>query len=144
MFRTKVVQKINKHIFRSINFFFWKSCRLWDNVEKFCTAGQATDDNTAHAHCMLGIPKVTNTLRIRNAYCFSIATMVARTPSVLRHTYIVCLNSYLRVLRTSGVVNCDQHQQSTSAGFWKSEWEHTQMNYCCMGSNIKSIMTDCT
>ena len=30
-----------------------KSCRLWDNVEKYCTAGQATDDNWARAHCML-------------------------------------------------------------------------------------------
>jgi len=24
-----------------------------DNVEKYCRAGQATDDNMAHAHCML-------------------------------------------------------------------------------------------
>ena len=23
------------------------------NMEKYCTAGQATDDNVAHAHCML-------------------------------------------------------------------------------------------
>jgi len=23
-------------------------------VEKYCRAGQATDDNMAHAHCMLG------------------------------------------------------------------------------------------
>jgi len=30
-----------------------KSCRLLDNVEKYCRAGQATDDNVAHAHCML-------------------------------------------------------------------------------------------
>jgi hypothetical protein len=30
-------------------------------VEKFCIAGQATDDNMVHAHCMLGIPKATNT-----------------------------------------------------------------------------------
>ena len=34
--------------------FFLKSCRLWDNVENYCTAGQAADDNMAHAHCMLG------------------------------------------------------------------------------------------
>ena len=33
--------------------FFSKNGRLWDNVEKYCTAVQATDDNTAHAHCML-------------------------------------------------------------------------------------------
>jgi len=24
-----------------------------DNLEKYCTAGQATDDNMAHAHCVL-------------------------------------------------------------------------------------------
>jgi len=35
------------------NCFSHKSCRLWDNVEKYCRAGQAADDNMAHAHCML-------------------------------------------------------------------------------------------
>jgi hypothetical protein len=34
-------------------FFFLKSCILWDNVEKYCREGQATDDNMAHALCML-------------------------------------------------------------------------------------------
>jgi hypothetical protein len=32
---------------------FFLSCRLWDIVEKYGTAGQATDENMAHAHCML-------------------------------------------------------------------------------------------
>jgi hypothetical protein len=31
---------------------FRKSCILWENVEYYCTAGQAKDDTT-HAHCML-------------------------------------------------------------------------------------------
>jgi len=35
------------------NFFFWKSCHLWENVGKYCSAGQATGDNMVHAHCML-------------------------------------------------------------------------------------------
>jgi len=26
-------------------FFFWKSCHLWDNVEKYGGARQAADDN---------------------------------------------------------------------------------------------------
>jgi hypothetical protein len=34
--------------------FFLKSCRLLDNVEKYSRAGQATDDTSAHAHCMMG------------------------------------------------------------------------------------------
>ena len=52
MFQTKVVEKIKTHILCSVT-FFRKSCRLWDNVEKYCTAGQATDDNMAHARYML-------------------------------------------------------------------------------------------
>ena len=31
------------------NFFF----SLWENVEKYCRAGQATDDNMAYTHCMV-------------------------------------------------------------------------------------------
>jgi len=34
-------------------FFLENRVRLWDNVEKYCRAGQATCDNMAHAHCML-------------------------------------------------------------------------------------------
>jgi hypothetical protein len=44
-FQTKVVQKIKTHILCSKT-LFWKSCRLWDIVEKYGTASQAADDNT--------------------------------------------------------------------------------------------------
>ena len=43
-FQTKVVEKIKTRIVRSIT-FFWKSYRLSDNVKKYGTARQATDDN---------------------------------------------------------------------------------------------------
>jgi hypothetical protein len=33
---------------------FGKSRLLTDNMEKYCKAGQAADDNTANAHRMLG------------------------------------------------------------------------------------------
>jgi hypothetical protein len=52
MFQTKVVHKIKTHIFTSI-YSFRKSCYLWNIVEQYCRAGQATDDNVAHARCML-------------------------------------------------------------------------------------------
>ena len=60
-------------------FFFWQSCRLWDKVEKYCRAGQATEDNMAQMHCMLYTQGYKNTLRICNIYCFSTATIAART-----------------------------------------------------------------
>ena len=52
MFQTAVVETNRTHILCSVTFFS-KSCRLWDNVEKYCRVGQATDYNMAHAHCML-------------------------------------------------------------------------------------------
>jgi len=52
MFQTKVVEKIKTHILCSVT-FSPQSCRLWDNVEKYCGTRQATVDNIAHAHCML-------------------------------------------------------------------------------------------
>jgi hypothetical protein len=33
----------NKYLMFSV-LFPWSSCRLWDNVEKYGTAGEATDD----------------------------------------------------------------------------------------------------
>ena len=48
---TFLAEKIKTHILCSIN-LFRKSCRLWDNVEKYCRAGQATCGNMTHAHYM--------------------------------------------------------------------------------------------
>ena len=45
MFQTNVVDKIKTNSLCSVTFFFLKSFRLWDNVEKCCRTGQATDDN---------------------------------------------------------------------------------------------------
>jgi hypothetical protein len=36
----------NTHFMFS-NFLFWKPCPLWGNVDKDCTAGQATDAKSA-------------------------------------------------------------------------------------------------
>ena len=53
VFRTNVVEEIKTQILCSIS-FFRKLRRLWDIVEQYCRAGQGTEDNMAHAHCMLG------------------------------------------------------------------------------------------
>ena len=61
-------------------FFFRKSCRLWDDVEKYSRAGQATDDNMAHTHCMLGVLGYIHTFHgICNTYLYSPAIALART-----------------------------------------------------------------
>ena len=53
MFQTNLVEKIKTHILCSVTFFPpRKSCRLWENVEKYYRAVQATDYNMALAHCV--------------------------------------------------------------------------------------------
>ena len=94
MFQTKVVEKIKTHILCPVT-FSRKSYRLWDNVEIFCRVGQATDDDTARAHCMYGNEayKHTHTHTVCNPYCSSTAAMVART-RLLVALYILYLLCY--------------------------------------------------
>jgi hypothetical protein len=47
-------------------------------VERYCIAGHATDDNMAHALCMLGTKGYKHTLTLCNTHCFSSTTVVAR------------------------------------------------------------------
>ena len=96
IFQTKFLHKNrNTHlIFKNLFFFFFrKSCGLWDIAENYSRAGQATDDNTVHAHCMLDTWGYKDTLRICNTYCFSTATMVGRwhVSVTLYVLYIACL-----------------------------------------------------
>ena len=48
----KFIEEIKTH-FVFGNFFSRKSCHLSDNVENYCRTGQPTDDNIAHAYCLL-------------------------------------------------------------------------------------------
>jgi len=51
MFQTKVVEKIKTHILCSVTFpRKWR--RLCDNMEKYCTARQATDGNILRRMCI--------------------------------------------------------------------------------------------
>jgi len=47
--------------------------------KKYCTAGRATDDNMAHAHCVLDTYGYKHTLTICNTYYIYTAVMVTRT-----------------------------------------------------------------
>ena len=92
MFQTKVVQKIKTHILCSIT-FSRKSCRLWDNVEKYGTARQATDDNIIRRmRFACWITKATDT----HSECviliaFPRQQWLRERSSMLRCTYTACL-----------------------------------------------------
>ena len=55
-------------------------------MEKYCGARQATDDNMACVHCMLGAKGYKNTLRIWNTYCFD----CNKGWTNLSQCYVVC------------------------------------------------------
>jgi hypothetical protein len=57
----KFAEKIKTHILCSVT-CFPKSCRVWGNVERYCTGGHAIDENMAHAHFTLGTQGYKHTL----------------------------------------------------------------------------------
>jgi len=84
MFQTNVVEKIKTHVLFS-GTLFRKSCRLWDDVDKYCRAGLATNDSMAHAHCVLD----------RSGYvvlrAFPLQQRLHERASVLRYMYMAWL-----------------------------------------------------
>jgi hypothetical protein len=79
---TKVSNKFcrgNQNTYFMFNNFFFKSWRLWDNVEKYSTAGQATDDNKIRPSILhVGYLRL-QTHSIYTTLWFFVVTVVART-----------------------------------------------------------------
>jgi hypothetical protein len=88
-----------------ITFFFFISCRLWDNVEKCCRVGQAADDNKIQRmRFACWIPKATNT-HTHTQYviliAFPLQQWLQERASMLRYTYsyvqwLFCIFLFLR------------------------------------------------
>ena len=91
MFHTEVVQKIETHFM--FNNVFPENPAVHEIMWKnYVQPGRATDDNMAHTHCMLDTQSYKHTFRIFNTYCFSTATIVARTRLTVT-LYVHCLFS---------------------------------------------------
>jgi hypothetical protein len=102
MFQIKVVEKFKTHILCSIT-FPPKSCRLWDNVEKYGTARQATHDNIIRRmRFACWITKATDT---HTEYvilpALPLQQWLRERASVLRYTYIACLMLHMILRQTT-------------------------------------------
>ena len=99
-FSDRICGKIKIYFFFSRTFFF-KSYLLWDDVEKYCTAGQTKDDNMAHAHCMLDTQGLKHILGMCYIYS-STATMVPKTHA----SVTLCLHclSYYFIIHKYGYI----------------------------------------
>jgi hypothetical protein len=76
-------------LFMTNKLFFPKVVPFVINVKKHCKAGQATDGNMVHAHCVLNTKGYKHTVRICYNYCFSAATMVTSTLLIVTVTRTV-------------------------------------------------------
>jgi hypothetical protein len=90
MSRTEVVEKIKTQVLCPIT-FFRKSYVFWGIVEKYCRAGQATDDNAAHAHCLLD-----NRIQTQSEYVMIVAFTLQQL--LHGHASMLCYNSALPAL----------------------------------------------
>ena len=93
LFQTKVLEKIKTHVLCSTFFFPRKSCLLWCNVEKCCTAGQAMDDNIIRRMRIACL--ITTATDTHSEYVILIAFPLQRwlneRASALRFTYFACI-----------------------------------------------------
>ena len=79
---------------------FRKTCRLLDDVEKYCKLRQAADDNMAHAHFILE----TLIYRYIHSGCIKLIAFPLQQwshgrASLLRYMYIACLVMFYFCLR---------------------------------------------
>jgi len=92
MSHIKIVEKIKIHILCSITFFLFlsKIVPFIRYVRKYRTAGQATNDNTAHAHSVLD--KATRNHEEHVALiAFPVPLWSNEHSSILRYTHIICI-----------------------------------------------------
>ena len=138
----KCVEKIKRHILCSIIFFFRKSHRLWDNVEKYGGARGATNDVTIwRIRVACWISKATCThapehtharvythTQICNSYFFSTATMATWTRLNVP-LYVHCLSCYFRARshkqrrkRVSFVCLSPRYQHGSHSTHFRNIW----------------------
>jgi len=123
MLRTKYIEKIKTRISCSLLFFPPKSYHLWDNVENYCTAGKAIDDNMAHAHCMLDTYEDKHTLGICSTYCLPLQQWLHERPQC----YVIPpLSILLCTEETFSFLNPPKYDTSNSALFIFVAWRHVQ------------------
>jgi hypothetical protein len=75
--------------------FFYRA-RLWDNVGKYCRAGQATDDNMAHACCNSGCTNAPECYVSKYITCL-VDSQVTATNAQFDNLYIISITLLLHV-----------------------------------------------
>ena len=137
----KFVQKIKTHLSFSTT-FLRKSCRLLDKVEKYYTAGQATDDNLKRrVHFECWINKATDT-HSEHVIFFARQHWSRERASILCCRHVYCLHYYYRKQAYGfisyypqvGHVSRLSNSQTTDAYSWNLIYS------CYWTKNVNSII----
>jgi hypothetical protein len=109
-----------------LNKFFSESHAVYGIMcKKYCTAGQATEDNLIRRmRFACQITKATDTPGMCNTYCFSTATMVARTRLNVA-VHVPCLSCF-------SCINIIPHN---TAQLFANAPRDRQLQCCCPPSN---------
>jgi hypothetical protein len=136
MFSEKICRwNQNTHFTFSKSLFAFKSCRLWDNVVKYGTAGQATDDNIIRRmrfECRVTKATDTHTIRISANSCFSTGKVIARTRFIVTLHYIVSVVTFFIRRGCNSVRDLSTQIGWVAAGFlktavWKPQFTNGQV-----------------
>jgi hypothetical protein len=120
MLRAKVVEKVKKKTHFMFDIFSRKSYCLRD-VEKWCRAGQATDDTMAYAHCILDTEDYKHILRIRNTYCCPSLQWLQERASMLHYNTFPNLFSFRLLSVVHAVANVNADTLDCDAAAWTGE-----------------------
>ena len=136
-----MIWRENQNTHFMLNIFF-KLSHLWDNVEKYGTARQVTDDNTAHAHCMLHNWSYIHTLRISDYLLFFFhGKMVRWRPFTVCFCvlFLSCLLSPFIWWLISPSQCVYQHQICEATGWPRlqaSRWQRRIMSVSCPETSV--------
>ena len=137
----KTLEEIKTHILCSVTFVF-KSCRLWDNMEKYGKARQTTDDIIIRR--MRFTSRITKATNTHSTYVILIALprqeWLRERVSMVRYTFIACLVYYECVSLQVNTRCC--LSASTSRDIWATFWSRCTVPvccwWCCLGSPFGS------
>jgi len=126
MFQTEAVQKIRTRTLFSITFFF-KSYRLWENVEKYYAVGQATDGNVIR-HTRLEYV-ILIAYHGNNGY--------ANAPKCYVNTYTACL------VKTFRLIHLLLRQSLILAALPRKEMIWLTSSPCCVSVTVHMCVCVC-
>ena len=126
----------SKYTFYVQKFLFWKSCSLWDNVEKYCGGRQAIVDSIKRRmRFAWWITKATNTVtECVILIAFPRQQWLRERAIMLRYTYVACLARNVHIFGIKAYTSVCTLPSYNWSMRTSHCWRIFYQNYVCMYS----------